>query len=61
MNTQEQAIFEARAVLQAHVNLLAAVVNAGATADGELQGQIERVKAAAQRYLNLPRPVEKAA
>lgn len=59
MNTQEQAIFEARAIVLAHFHALNEVLASGN--DAELQPQIDRLKAAAQRYQNLPRPQQKAA
>ena len=61
MTPEERALFEARAVLQAHVNLLQMLVNAGFDGDANLTGQMERVQAATRTYLGLPRPQMKQA
>ena len=52
MDKTEQAMFEARAVLQAHANLLANVLTEGASPEW-IVSQAERIVASAKQYAAL--------
>lgn len=55
MSPQEQALLEARAIVAAHTQVFANMVDRWS--DGkELLAQIERLKAATEAYARVPRP-----
>jgi hypothetical protein len=60
MSPQEQALFEARAVVNAHLQVFAAMADRWAEGP-ELAEQLARLKNATDAYAKLPRPQQKAA
>jgi hypothetical protein len=60
VSPQEQALFEARAVVNAHIQVFAAMCDRWAEGT-ELLEQLERVMIATEAYAKLPRPQQKAA
>ena len=63
MSPQEQALLEARAVMNAHLQVFTAMAGAnGWGSDGpELVEQLAKLKNATDAYAKLPRPQQKAA
>lgn len=60
MSPEEQALLEARAVMNAHLQVLGALSDRWA--DGiEVMAQVEKIKTAAAAYARLPRPQQRAA
>jgi hypothetical protein len=60
VSPQEQALFEARAVVNAHLQVFAAMADRWAEGP-ELVEQLARLKTATDAYAKLPRPQQKAA
>jgi hypothetical protein len=60
VSPQEQALFEARAVVNAHLQVFAAMADRWAEGP-ELVEQLARLKSATDAYAKLPRPQQKAA
>jgi hypothetical protein len=60
VSPQEQALFEARAVVNAHLQVFAAMADRWAEGP-ELVEQLARLKNATDAYAKLPRPQQKAA
>jgi hypothetical protein len=60
MSPQEQALLEGRAIVAAHMQVFANLVDNWA-AGPMLLAQLEKLTAATQAYASLPRPQQKAA
>jgi len=59
MNPEQRKRFEMHAILEAHARLLIQLIQASDVEN--YAGQIERLGEAADQFLALPRPVQKAA
>jgi len=60
MSPEEQALLEARAIMNAHLQVFGAMSDRWAEGP-ELMAQLDKLRAATEAYAKLPRPQQQAA